>query len=72
MKVGAVPKGRCTYLWRELEHGGAHDERGGVVLRCQRQGVSAAHGDQRPVGQDRLRTNDDLKRQISVRCMLCS
>lgn len=48
------------HLWRELEHGRAHDERRGVVFCCQRQSVSACHSPQGTVGQDSLRTNDHL------------
>lgn len=49
-----------AYLWRKLEHGRAHDERGGVVFGGQCQSVSSCHSPQRAVCQDSLRTNDHL------------
>lgn len=52
---------RCVrYLWWELEHGSAHDERSRVMLCSQSQCVCAIKSPQTPVSQNRLCADDDL------------
>lgn len=51
-----------SYLRRELEHGGTNNQRCGVMLGSQGQRVRPVNGPQATVCQNRLRPNDDLKR----------
>lgn len=52
-----------SYLWGELEHRSANDERRGVVFGGEGERVRPIHSPQTAVSQNRLRTDDDLQRE---------
>lgn len=64
--------GEYSYLWRELEHGSANNQRCRVVLGCQGKSVRPVDGSQATIRQNCLRPNDDLQRDSTVQRLACS